>query len=298
MNVQPTLKQLKYLRSIEDTGSFSAAAERCFVTQSTLSAGIKELETIFGATLVNRANMRAIALTPLGKTVSTRAKDILSAVDSLIEEVAGPKAPLTGPLRLGVIPTIAPYFLPDLLPKIQHTFPNLELQIQEGLSKDITSKLHQGKLDVILLAFPFETPGAKQAPIFTERFYLAAHKERSLPKAMTLEQLESETLLLLEDGHCLRDHALSACTLQRLQERRNFSATSLATLIQMVGHGYGVTLLPDMVVKSGGLPGTIRTVPFQGNAPERTIGLAWKPAHPHATDYDLLANTIKRLHPR
>lgn len=294
--MQPTLKQLKYLTSIEENGSFSAAAQACFVTQSTLSAGIKELETLFDATLVNRANIRSIDLTPLGKTICVRAKSILRDVDAMMEETTGPKEPLSGPLRLGVIPTIAPYLLPNLLPKLQNAFPNLELQIQEGLSEDITAKLKQGTLDVILLAFPYHTPGAHQETLFDETFRLAAHKGRNVPKGFRIDQLENETLLLLEDGHCMRDHALSACSLQRPQERQNFSATSLATLIQMVGHGYGVTLLPEMVVKSGGLPDTIRTVPFKGTAPERRIGFAWKPGHPHANDYQLLADTIKRLH--
>jgi len=281
--MRPTLRQLRYLIALEDEQSFSKAAESCLVTQSTLSAGVKDLEEILRQTLVNRKG-RNITLTPLGAETAARARAILSDVDSLVLRATKLQTPLSGPLRLGVIPTIAPYLLPQILPLLQRDFPALELQLHEDLSARLVEGLHKGKLDGAILAFPYDTNGMIEKPLFDEPFYLAAPKDRTLPDTLSVKDLKPEELLLLEDGHCLRDHAVSACKLQLPKTRKTFSATSLATLIQMVEHGYGLTLLPEMMVRVGAVPENIRLVPFKPPGPKRQIGMAWAENSPHAAD--------------
>ncbi len=293
--IRPTLRQLSYLTALESTSSFSKAAEQCYVTQSTLSAGIKELESILGQKLVNR-NKKEATLTPFGAEVCEQSHKIIHDVDRIVARSRQIKAPLTGPLRLGVIPTIAPYFLPQILPDMQKRFPALEIQLYEDLSARIVEQLNRGQLDIILLAFPYETPNMHQEVILEEPFLLAEPKDQAQRiKSLSTKDLIPERLLLLEDGHCLRDHALGACKLQLPKQRKTFSATSLSTLVQMVQHGYGTTLLPQMMVNQGALPDNIAITPFKEPQPRRIIGLAWEEHHPKEEDFLLLARTIKEL---
>ena len=293
--MQPTLRQLTYLKELKNQGSFSAAAETCFVTQSTLSAGIKELENIMGEKLVERSH-KHITLTPIGEKVYDHAHIILGHVDGLIEDISQTHEPLSGPLRLGVIPTIAPFLLPHILPLIQTQYPNLELRLFEDLTDRLIDQIHANKIDAALMAFPYETPGLSQNVLFDEAFVFAAHADE-VPKKKLLktDDLNSNNLLLLEDGHCLRDHALSACKLQLPSVKKTFSATSLPTLIQMVGHGYGHTLLPEMALKGTILPDNIRITPFQSPKPTRQIGLCWRNSDQKQENYQLLGSLIKRL---
>jgi len=295
--MEPTIRQMRYLDALQNTGSFSAAAEICFVTQSTLSAGIKELETILGQPLVNRTR-RKISLTPFGEDMLTRTQGILSAVDSMVARAQRNDSPLAGTLRMGVIPTIAPYFLPDILPGLQKAFPQMDLQFTEDLSERLVARMHEGRLDILLLAFPFPINGAVQFPLFEEEFILARKGANQSKRRASLAELEDENLLLLEDGHCLRDHALSACKLQPPSSRKGLSATSLPTLIQMVAHGYGATLLPEMMVNAGALPAGIALHKFKSPAPKRTIGLSWPEKHHRTADFELLAGTIRELQKR
>ncbi len=290
---RPTLRQLEYLIALEDTRSFSLAAQESHVTQSTLSAGIKELEEILGQQLARRGR-RDITLTPFGQEVADNARKILAQADKIMERSRKMEAPLTGPLRLGIIPTIAPYLLPQILPHIQKQYPNLELQIFEDLSQRITEDIERGQLDLILLAFPYNTAGMVQTPLWKEEFVLAT-TDKNAKKSVTLADLENEHLLLLEDGHCLRDHALSACRLAPPAARKTFSATSLPTLIQMVSSGYGSTLLPRMVAQTA-LPKNVKTVPFKSPRPTREIGLAWRLHDPKAKDFECLAKTVKNAY--
>lgn len=285
--IRPTIRQLSYLIAIQDEKSFSAAADLCLVTQSTLSAGIKELENILGQPLVNRGARKA-TLTPFGQETCETARRILNETDALMTRAARLKKPLSGPFRLGVIPTIAPYLLPVILPEIQKDFPDLELQIFEDLSARLLEKALQGTLDAILMAFPYETPGLEQNTLFEEPFLLAAPRKKIDKNIVSLEDLEKTNLLLLEDGHCLRDHALSACKLPPPRTRKTFSATSLPTLIQMVEHGYGATLLPKMAAKDSLLTENTRLIPFASPAPSRKIGLAWPENSPREADTRLL----------
>jgi len=288
--MKPTLRQLEYLITLQRTGSFSDAAVDMNVTQSTLSAGIKELEITLGQQLAQRGR-RHITLTPFGEETADNAVRILQLTDQLMARAQTMTKPLSGPLRLGVIPTIAPYLLPKILPSLQNNFPDLELQIFEDLSDRIIEDTQRGQLDLTLLALPYPTPDMVQRSLWHEDFLLATTEDHKA-KTITLIDLDSDNLLLLENGHCLRDHALSACYLSPPSTRRTFSATSLPTLIQMVAGGYGSTLLPQMVANSA-LPQAIRTIPFRSPKPSREIGLAWKAGHPKDGDFEILAETIK-----
>jgi LysR family hydrogen peroxide-inducible transcriptional activator len=291
-----SLRQLEYLAAIEDTGSFSLAAEKCLVTQSTLSAGIKELETILGQKLIERGP-RGAALTPFGRRAAESARKIFAETDDLLARSKSLSAPLSGPLRLGVIPTVAPYLLPRILPGLQKKFPALELQLHEDMTGRLLEELRRGQLDAVLMAFPFDTPGMTQKILFRENFLVACPKDYAHPRAFQARDLDREKLLLLEDGHCLRDHALLACDIRRPQfsQNRAFSATSLPTLIQMVGHGFGITLLPEMAARAGSLPAGLELIPFSAPAPGRDIGLAWMRGHPKTRDFELLSTAIEKL---
>lgn len=289
----PTLKQLQYLTSLADHGSFSEAANASNVTQSTLSAGIAALEDCLGQTLVDRSQ-RQIALTPLGLEITDKARMVLSDAAALVTRARSLNEPLTGPLRLGIIPTIAPYLLPRILPGLRAQFPKLELQLREDLSHRLVEAIRLNQLDLILLAFPFDTPGMDQLVLYEEPFVLACPKKIWAGRnPARIPDLENHTLLLLEEGHCLRDHALAACNLQPRRERQAFSATSLSTLVQLVGHGYGMTLLPEMA--SGSVPDTIDIIPFANPAPARQIGLAWRRNAQKEKDFRMLGEAIRRL---
>lgn len=288
----PSLRQLQYLRAVAAEGSFSRAAEACHVTQSTLSAGIAALESLLKQSLIDRSQT-PVVLTALGAEVAESAHRLINEASALVERARHLNAPLSGPLRLGIIPTIAPYLMPSLLPVLQKRFPQLELQLHEDLSARLAEGLRKGDLDLILLAFPYDTPGMTQRILFEEPFYLACPKGQW--KGMRLKTTDLEklgNLILLEEGHCLRDHALAACHLQPLPQRRAFSATSLPTLLQMVRHGYGTTLLPEMVVKSG-VASNMDVIPFSdAPPPSRTIGMAWRRNSPAAAEYEILCDIL------
>ncbi len=294
--IRPTLRQLSYLVALQDEQSFSKAAEYCCVTQSTLSAGIKDLENILGQVLVNRKG-RVISLTAPGIEVANSARKILKETDELVFRARQSLEPLCGPLRLGVIPTIAPYLLPKILPRLQEKFPKLELQIFEDLTKRLLEKIELNQVDAILIAFPFETPGLEQRLLFEENFVLASPRGEgsSVKNKIGIGDLSSDNLLLLEDGHCLREHALSACKLQPPKTRKTFSATSLPTLIQMVEHNYGHTLLPEMVINNAPLSKNIRITEFKKPAPKRQIGMAWSQNSPYKKDLNILFDFIHEL---
>lgn len=292
--IRPTLRQLAYLVALEEEKSFSLAAKYCLVTQSTLSAGIMELERILEQPLVNRSG-HSISLTPFGMEVYVIGRKILCDADSIMARSKQMRAPLSGPLRIGVIPTIAPYLLPQILPKLQSEFPELEIQLYEDITKRLLDLSDQGRLDVLLMAFPYTTPGMIQKILFEESFVLASPKNRPLPKKLLIQDLNGEDLLLLEDGHCLREHALSACNFSQSNKRKTFSATSLPTLIQMVQHNYGITLLPSMAISETQLPDNIRLTYFVEGYPTRQIGLAWNDGSPFKKGLDLLYNYLKKL---
>jgi len=201
---------------------------------------------------------------------------------------------MSGPLRLGIIPTIAPYMLPDILPRITSEFPNLELQLFEDLTENLLEMLDKNQIDLALIAFPYDTPGLTQHILFEEQFFAAASDSSNSNTRINIKDLEADKLLLLTDGHCMRDHALSACDLQAPKTRKTFSATSLPTIIQMVRAGFGMTLLPEMACRTGLIPEDITLMRFMDKSPPtRQIGLCWRNNDARRGDYETLANSIK-----
>ncbi len=295
MSHLPTIRQLQYLSALAVHQSFSKAATHCHVTQSTLSAGIKELETLLNQKVVDRSR-KQVTLTSFGRNILEEAHIILTHAGEITARARALEKPLTGPLRMGIIPTIAPYLLPQILPKLQEKHPNLLLQLTEDLSARITEQLRNGTLDLILLAFPYDTPGMVQTLLFEEPFYLACPKGTWQGKVpVIMDELENKELLLLEEGHCLRDHALAACQFRAKAERNSFNATSLSTLVQFVQHGYGMTMLPEMAVQQGMVPENIDIIPFAAPKPTRQIGIAWRKNHPQEKEFQMLVEAIKNI---
>lgn len=294
MDYLPTTKQIEYFLSVAEHMSFSKAAEECHVTQSTLSAGIAALETLLGHNLFERAG-RTVRLTSLGETAIPEARKMLEHGRNITAMARSKNQPLTGTLKMGIIPTIAPYLLPQLLPSLQKQFPNLSLQLQEEQSGALVELCTKGAVDMILLAFPYEMPNLRQVEMLSEKFFLACPQDRWHKKTASIDDLEGQELLLLEEGHCLREHALAACSFRPKAKKDAFNATSLATLIQFVQHGYGITLLPEMAVNWGNIPKGINIVPFKSPAPQRQVGFAWRKNHPREKEFMLLTKAIKGL---
>ncbi|MEE2690490.1 MAG: hydrogen peroxide-inducible genes activator [Pseudomonadota bacterium] len=293
MVILPTLRQLQFFLALARRKSFSKAAEDCLVSQSTLSSAIKELEGILGAQLVDRST-RAFALTPSGEETAERAAPILAMVEDLTRSAAT-RRPLDGPFHLGVIPTIAPFLLPKAAPKLKKAYPKLELFLREDLTAHLVERLSAGLLDAAVLAFPYDVPGAEVIEIGVDPFWFAAapDNEMAKEKKLTTTELKQANLLLLEDGHCLRDHALAACRLRDPGAAAAFGATSLFTLAQMVQSGLGATLLPDMAVKSGFAKSAgLAVVPFAEPAPSRRIGLAWRKGSGRREEAEAIAKVL------
>lgn len=273
----PSLRQLQYLVQLAERRNFRQAADACFVTQSTLSAGIKELETILGTQLVERST-RTMRLTAAGQEIVARARAIIAAAEDLASFAKGAREPFSGPLRLGVIPTIAPFLLPAVLAALRARYPGLKPFLREDLTANLLERLRSGGLDFALIALPYDTGDLEVRPLFEDAFWFVAREDDPLvsAKSVAVRQLKPESVLLLEEGHCLRDHAIRACG-RRESKDSMLEATSLTTLLQMVDGGMGVTLLPEMTLKSGILNGTrLVARPFTKEVPSRTIALAMR----------------------
>jgi LysR family transcriptional regulator, hydrogen peroxide-inducible genes activator len=289
----PTLKQLQYLVALHTHGHFGRAAEACFVTQSTLSAGLKELESLIGTTLVERTR-RVVRFTPLGQRIAEKAQRVLREAEELADMARAAGKPLAGELRMGVIPTIAPFLLPALLPKLRETWPDLKLYLREETSQAACDSLHRGLVDCVLLALPFACGEVDRADLFEDRLYVAFPPGRAAETCtVTPAALDEDSLLLLEDGHCLKDHALAACNRPELRAGAAILGTSLHTLVQMVDNGLGTTLLPQMAVDAGILNGTRVTArPLDAAHPARRIALVWRKGSPREKEFRLLAEAL------
>ncbi len=295
---RPTLKQLDYLCAVASLKHFSQAAGRCHVSQSTLSAGILELEQTLDIPLIERNNKRVL-LTPVGEEIVKRATNILTDIDDLVSVATAAQEPFTGTLRLGVIPTIAPYMLPKLLPRLRKEYPKLQLLIREDLSGNLAELLKQGQLDVILLALPFPIESCVTHHLFYDSLTLAYTKSHPLASAKTLtpKDLKGQDLLLLEEGHCLREHVLSACKLKKSDIEVPYYATSLNTIVQMIASGIGITLLPRMALGTNILAGTdVKTRDFKQHNISRSIGLTWRKNSPHQETFKMLGKFIQNHH--
>src|SRR6476469_2895058 len=252
----PTLKQLQYLVALRRHGHFGKAASACFVTQSTLSAGIRELETLLGTTLVERTR-RVVRFTPLGTRIADKAERVLREGEELADMARAEGAPLTGELRMGVIPTIAPFLLPTMLPRLRRQFPRLKLFLREETSQEACDALHRGQLDCVLLARPFPCGDVDIVELFDDDLLVAYPAGQAPPcAAVEASTIDEGRLLLLEDGHGLKDHALAACNRPEMRAGAAMMGTSLHTLVQMVDNGLGVTFVPRMAVDAGLLDGT------------------------------------------
>lgn len=296
-SVMPTLRQLQFLTALRAEGSFVAAAEAVGVTQPTLSAGIKELETSLGAILVERGRSGAV-LTPAGEEAAERAARALSEVEELVRVVQAAGRPFSGAFRLGAIPTIAPFLLPRALPVLRKNFPNLRLQLREDLTARLIEGLRARTLDAAVIALPYAATGIATAPIAEDEFYFLGPEGHPLASRNDLlpEHLKNEDVLLLEDGHCLRDHALSVCGATPGRRSAEVSATSLHTLVQMVGGGMGVTLLPKLAAEAGaGASADVVIRPFAKPIIGRSIGVAWREHGPREQEAKMLADVLRPL---
>ncbi len=290
----PTLKQLQYLVALKDHGHFGRAAEACFVTQSTLSAGLRELETLIGVTLVERTR-RVVRFTPLGDRIADKARRVLREAEELGDIARAAGRPLSGEMRMSVIPTIAPFMLPHILPRLRRDYPDLKLFLREEPSGAACEGLHNGRTDCVLLALPFACGDVASQPLFDDRLFVAYQPQDmpSDPPAVPAALIDETRLLLLEDGHCLKDHALSACNRPELRAEATMLDTSLHTIVQMVDNGLGMTMLPEMALKAGILDHTnIVAKPLDADNAVRRIALVWRRASPREKDFQLLAEAL------
>ncbi len=305
MTPLPTPQQLRYLLALVEHQHFGRAAQACAVTQSTLSAGILALERQLDARLLDRDAGRHVVFTPLGRDIAARAREALRGLEAVAETAAAARAPMSGTLRLGVIPTIGPFLLPRLMPALRQAYPLLRLYLREDTTDRLIDGLNAGRLDLLLLALPCASSGADMVPFARDDFLAALPAGHLLAAraAVPANALRIERLLLLEDGHCLREQALDVCGFARGEgpergpsEPDRFAATTLYTLVQMVAGGLGVTLLPRIAVQAGIVAGTDLVLrPLAGAGGWRTLGLAWRSRSPRAAEYRALVPLMARV---
>lgn len=297
MSALPSLRQLRYLVALAEHLNFTRAAEACFVGQSTLSAGIRELETVLGVMLFER-DRQSVALTAVGEAVLPRARQLLSAAQDLVAYTTDAARPLTGTLRLGVIPTIAPFLLPQAMQTLRERLPALKIALREDLSANLLDRLGRRELDIALIALPYPTGDLTVEPLFSDEFWLVAPEGDPALKGRSIQLSASwsDRLLLLEEGHCLRDHALQACGRAELASASGLEATSLLTLMQMVESGMGLALLPEMAIKGGLLTRThLVARPLAAPAPRREIALVTRATFPHMETFLAIAQILRPL---
>lgn len=290
----PSIKQMQYLVALRQHGHFGKAAEACYVTQSALSASLRELEALLGVTLVERTR-RVVRFTALGHRVTDKAEKVLYEAEELAGMARAEGQPLHGELRLGVIPTIAPFLLPTLLPELRSRYPNLKLQIREETSQMACEALHRGQLDCVLLARPYSCGDIDYVELFDDWLFVAyAHGEAPVDPAIDVATIDAERLLLLEDGHCLKDHALSACNRPDLRSHAAAMGTSLHTLVQLVENGLGLTFVPALAIRAGILAGTdVIAKPLRSDHGFRRIALVWRRSSPREDEFQLLARILR-----
>src|SRR3954470_10433368 len=293
---QPSIKQLQYLVALREHGHFGRAAEACYVTQSTLSAGLRDLEALLGAALVERTR-RVVHFTALGERIADKALQVLREADELAELARAEGQPLHGELRMGVIPTIAPFLLPEMLPPLRAEWPDLKLYLREETSHAACEALHRGQLDCVLLALPFACGDVDALALFDDPLFVAfPGGEAPAGGGVEVDAIDETRMLLLEDGHCLKDHALSACNRPELRAHAAMMGTSLHTLVQMVDNGLGLTFIPGMAIEAGILAGTgVEARRLKSEHPYRRIALIWRRSSPRESEFQLLATTLRRI---
>lgn len=286
-----TLKQLRYFDVLARFRHFGRAAHACSISQPALSMQIKELEDSLGTALFERS-ARQVRLTAFGEEVSTRVRAILRSVDELGDAARASRDRLSGQLRIGVIPTIAPYLLPKVIGNLTRTHPQLEIHVRETLTQTLIDELTDGRLDTAIVALPVSEPSLTEVTLFTENFLLVRPGQDDGAPMPSLASLRKMRLLLLEEGHCFRDQALSFCNMQSAQPREMLDASSLSTLVQMVGAGIGVTLIPEMAVAVETRSAFVSVASFEDPQPSRTIGMIWRKTSPLARQLLQMSQTI------
>lgn len=287
-----SIKHLRYFEALARHGHFGRAADACAISQPALSVQMKELEEILGAPLIERGP-RQIRLTSLGEVFAERARDILRSVDELGALARASHSPMVGRLRIGVIPTIAPYLLPGVIKALASDHPELDIRPREAVTKRLIDDLIAGRLDMAIVALPISEPSLVEVPLFDEEFILVRPREDAGKPVPSSERLREMRLLLLEEGHCFRDQALSFCQLPSKLPRDLMEGSSLSTLVQMVGAGIGVTLIPEMAVRIETQSAAVSVAQLQAPRPSRTIGMVWRKSNPLADQFTTLTDTVR-----
>ena len=295
MAALPSLRQLSYLVTLSETLHFTEAARRSFVTQSTLSGGLMELERLLGGVLVER-DRQNVRLTPLGEQVVARARVLLADAQDLMRLSREMSEPLTGDLHLGVIPTIAPFILAQLLDEVHKQLPKIQLHLHEAQSEKIVEKLEHGNLDMVVLALPFDTRGLKVAEVAKESLFLVCNKSDIASQAKSLDDLDLSRLMLLEEGHCLRDHTLRACPIGERKNDHRLKASSLPTLVEMVSADLGFTLLPEIAIHTNMIKANPELMVKQIEAaPSRILALVTRKSTPLQSEFDVLLQILQKI---
>ena len=289
-----TLKQLRYFEALAQQGHFGRAAELCAISQPALSMQIKELENSLGAPLFERGP-RQVRLTDFGESFAERVRDILRSVDELGDLARASVGQLAGQMRIGVIPTIGPYLLPKIISELKRAYPSLDLHVRETVTSRLIAELAEGRIDMAILALPVSEPSLEEVPLFDEEFVLirpAADADKPVPDR---EMMREMRVLLLEEGHCFRDQALSFCNLQGRHPRELLEGSSLSTLVQLVSAGIGVTLIPEMAVPVETRSAAVCVSHFAGPKPRRTVGMVWRRTSPLASQLQKLASIVRQI---
>ena len=287
-----TLKQLRYFEAVAKYGHFGHAAEACAISQPAISVQIKELEETLGAILFERGG-RQIRLTAFGELIAERARNILQSVDDLSDLTRANQDQLTGRLRIGIIPTIAPYLLPKIIRELSLSYPDLDLNIRETQTETLINELTAGKLDTAIVALPVSEPSLIETPLLDENFVLVRNQDDATNPVPDPAKLHEMRLLLLEEGHCFRDQALSFCGMRPNLPREGMDGSSLGTLVQMVGAGIGVTLIPDMAVTIETKSADVAISRFSNPQPTRTVGMVWRKTSPITKQLMQLSHVVK-----
>lgn len=293
-----TLRQMRYFEALAKEKHFGRAAESVYVSQPALSAQIMEMEHNLGVKLVERSRA-GILLTRKGEEVLERVRNILEQVEQLEHCSRTGGSMLDGLVRIGIIPTVAPYLVPTLVPVLRARYPSIELELKEAVTDRLVVDLQDGKLDTVVAALPIEAEGVEALPLFSDRFFMAManNSEAILMSPLIETQVDAERLLLLEEGHCLREQALSVCGTAGKRSLVNFGATSMTTLLQMVSHDMGMTLIPEMAIPTETTRNDIRIVPFAEPAPSRQIGLIWRKSSGRKDEMNALAEVVASCAP-
>ncbi|CTQ45468.1 MULTISPECIES: LysR substrate-binding domain-containing protein [Roseibium] len=288
-----TLKQLRYFEALARHGHFGKAAEACAISQPALSMQIKEMEEVLGASLFERG-ARQIRLTHFGEVAAERARDILRATEELGDLARASRERLVGRLRIGVIPTVAPYLLPSVVGALTRSYPELDIHVRETVTPNLIDELDEGRLDTAIVALPVSEGTLAETALFSERFVLVRSAREANAPMPSADSLREMRLLLLEEGHCFRDQALSFCNLQSGPPREVLDASSLSTLVQMVSAGMGVTLIPEMAVPVETRSASVAISRFEAPEPTRTIGMVWRRRSPLAGQLTEIADIVRR----